>query len=514
MRHRLIVLATLLLGVSLAGCQPMAERAPSAAGNRGERPTVDPLPVQQARAYPETATGRFVSLADFEDAPGSIAGFRQVEQFSVAPGAPAADRRFVVNITRTGAAALAVTLKAGGRLVFDIPHVHDFTGYSLVSLALHSETLRDDLRVTLATDRAGWTSHRTLVRPGWNTVLIDIRRLGEAESFDVADVRKLSLAFDGADGPVTFHLDDIMIVDNRREIRPVPRSIRLLKNGLNYSLTLPHYDRAIPLAVGADGLWRLGGRQACVQLADPGAAPAGDREQLELMGTRRLGAVELLEHNPVRLRLANTWYFPTRVGEWASLAVRQIRWEYTFYADGRWVTHVRLNHPGGRPIGTVRIRLPQEVAWAGRGQARELLVRRFTGTVGQWSYLLAPPGMRRETMHRNYVSPGTIRPTLAVAGEPAPGDGDWFDETQGCYSLRARGGNCRFTIIPPPGGLLDPLFRVAGRWTGSVSVNSEGLPIREVVRLDDGAVLFAVPGLVKRPTAVEVTGKVPLLPDE
>ena len=126
MRHRLIVLATLLLGVSLAGCQPMAERAPSAAGNRGERPTVDPLPVQQARAYPETATGRFVSLADFEDAPGSIAGFRQVEQFSVAPGAPAADRRFVVNITRTGAGALEVCVPARAELVFDVPDLHDF----------------------------------------------------------------------------------------------------------------------------------------------------------------------------------------------------------------------------------------------------------------------------------------------------------------------------------------------------------------------------------------------------
>jgi len=41
-----------------------------------------------------------------------------------------------------------------------------------------------------------------------------------------------------------------------------------------------------------------------------------------------------------------------------------------------------------------------------------------------------------------------------------------------------------------------------------VSVGSEGLAIREVSPLADGSVLFVLPGLLHRPTSVEVTGEV------
>jgi len=478
-------------------------------------PRIAPLPVQQTRAYPETVTGLFLSLADFEDSPSGPRGDQQVGHFSIGPPGKGACR-FVVNITRTGAGAMEVLLHRGAELVFDVPDVHDFTGFTLLSVALYAEALRDDFRVTLATSRAEWTSHRNLVKAGWNTVLVDIQRLAQAENFDITDVRKVRFAFADAAGPVTFNVDDIMVIDNRRAVRPAPSGLKLLKSGLDYTLTLPRAEKPVRLAKSPDGLWRLGGRQALVQLAGPGVALAESGEQLALMGDRRLGAVELLEHNPGRVRLANTWYFPTRVGEWASLAVRQIRWEYTFYADARWVTHVQLNQAGGRQIGTLRIRLPQQVAWALRGVADELLVSRFAGTVGRWSYLTAPAGLRRETMLRNYVRPGRIRIRMGADGAFAPGDADHdgFDESQGCYWLAAKAGHCRFTISPPPGGLIDPLFRVAGRWTGDVRVNSEGLTIRNVVRLADGSVLFVVPGFLRRPTDVEVVGKVPLLADE
>ena len=42
-------------------------------------------------------------------------------------------------------------------------------------------------------------------------------------------------------------------------------------------------------------------------------------------------------------------------------------------------------------------------------------------------------------------------------------------------------------------------------------MNTEGLAIREVVRLADGSVLFRLPGRLTRPTKVEVRGPVPLL---
>ena len=472
-------------------------------------PQIDPLPVQQARAYPETVTGLFLSLADFEDAPDGR-GDEQVEHFAVLPDGQGG-KKFVVNITRTGAGAMEVVLPARAALAFRIPDIHDFTGYTLVSLALYSESLRDDLTVTLVTDAARWTSHRTLLMPGWNNVLIDIRRLERVVGFDVTDVQEMHIAFANAVSPVTFNLDDIMVVDNRRKLTPVPHGAALAKAGLDYTMIVPHRDKPVSIAMGSDGLWRLDAVQADVQVLPPRAVAPTAGEDLEWMGPRRLGTVDILEHNAVRIRLATTWYFPMRVGEWASLAVRQIRWEYTFYHDGRWVTHVELNNAGGQQIGSVRFLLPQRAAWAGAGVSKDRTLADLAGPVGRWSYLVAPPKLRAETLESNYIRPGTIRTAIAAADFFAPGDADrdGFDETQGCYSLKARAGHCRFTILPPEGGLIDPVVRVAGQWKGAVSVNSEGLAIRDVVRLDDGSVLFVVPGFLKRPTAVEVVGDIP-----
>jgi len=490
--------------VLVCGCEPRVDPDLEDAG-----PQIDPLPVQQARAYPETVTGMFLSLADFEDTPDGR-GDQQIEHFAVLPGG-AGERKFVVNITRTGAGAMEVVLPPRAALAFRIPDIHDFTGYTLVSLALYSESLRDDLTVTLVTDEARWTSHRTLLMPGWNNVLIDIRRLERVVGFDVTDVREMHIAFANAASPVTFNLDDVMVLDNRRKLTPVPHGADLAKAGLDYTLIVPHRDKPVALAMGSDGLWRLGDIQADVQVVGPRAVVPAAGEDLEWMGPRRLGTVNILEHNAVRIRLANTWYFPTRVGEWASLAVRQIRWEYTFYHDGRWVTHVELNNAGGQQIGSVRFLLPQRGAWADAGVSKDRTIADLAGPVGRWNCLVAPPKLRAETLESNYIRPGKIRTAIAAADFFAPGDADrdGFDETQGCYSLQARAGHCRFTILPPEGGLIDPVIRVAGRWKGDVSVNSEGLAIRDVVRLEDGSMLFVVPGFLKRPTAVEVVGDIP-----
>jgi hypothetical protein len=227
------------------------------------------------------------------------------------------------------------------------------------------------------------------------------------------------------------------------------------------------------------------------------------------MGQRRVGQVELLEHNSVRLRLANTWYFPDRAGEWASLAVRGIRWEHTFYADGRCVTQGTLNNAGGREIGSVELRAAVPAAWAGGGLAERFVLGDLVGQVGRWRYLIPPSGPGGKTVAANYLRPGRIEPAIAAEDAFAPGDAarDGFDESQGCFFLGARSGHCRFTVRPPPEGLWNPLFLVSGRWSGAVHVGSEGLTIRRVARCADGSVLFALPGLIGRATAVEVTGK-------
>ena len=92
----------------------------------------------------------------------------------------------------------------------------------------------------------------------------------------------------------------------------------------------------------------------------------------------------------------------------------------------------------------------------------------------------------------------------------APGDSDrdGFDESQGCYFVKAtKSGHCRFTIIPPAGKLVAPVFRVAGPWKDKVRVSAVGLGVQNVTVAADGSALFVLPGQIRYPMAVEVTGK-------
>ena len=500
-----ILAATILWGCDATGLGAGRQRA----AGKGRFPQPDPLPVQQVKAYPETVTGIFLPLADFEDSPDGRYGRDQVKHFSISPGSGQAACNFVVNQTRTGAGAMEITLPERRQLVFTLPYIRDFAGFSLLSMAVYSPAYRDDLQVTLTSREASWPSHRALLVPGWNTVLFDIRRLWSVKGFDTTDVRTLNIAFTDAAEGVGFNIDDIMLVNNTRVLEPVPAGMKLRREGLDYKLTIGGLAEFV-LAQGPDGLWRLERHQAVVQLAEPGQSFAGSAEEIELLGARKIGQVSVLENNSVRVRLASAWFFPSRAGEWASMAVRGIRWEYTFYGDGRWVTYVELNNAGGGQIGPVRIVLPEEVASAKDTIARELVTKDLGGPVGRWSYMSAALEETGEMLQRNYLNPGKLSVTLAAAGDAAEGDvdKDGFDESQGCYFLRARAGHCRFSIVPPPGGLLNPVFRVLGGWKGKVSVNSEGLAIRHVAQLDDGSALFVLPGLVKKPTAVEVMGEV------
>ncbi len=491
--------------------RPAITGGPMGPGAAGSAPRIDPLPVQQAKAYPETVTGLFASLADFEDVPGGPRGFQQAAAFDFHPPSPDAEREFVVNVTRTGVGALEVTLPAGCELVFRIQDVHDFTGYKVLSMALHSRALRDDATVRLVTDGASWQSGRALLRPGWNTVQFDIRRLADVPGVELAGVRELRLSFTDAAGPVWFHLDDIMVIDNARTLRPSPPGVTLHKAGLDYAIHLPGERRPTLLKQGDDGLWRLNDPRMELRLAAPGEPPPERGERVELMGSRRIGQVELLEHNAVRVRLAATWYFPSRAGQWASMAVRRVRWEYTFYADGRRVVEVRLNNAGGAEIASAELALDRAAAWAGGGVDTANVLRDFPGQVGRWRFMVPPAGDEAERIADAYLRPGRLRATLADPDARAAGDADrdGFDESRGCYVLGSRAGHCRFTIDPPAGGLIRPAFRVLGRWQGRVAVSSEGRAVRDVVRLEDGSALFVLPGRVMRPTAVEVTAAAP-----
>jgi len=244
---------------------------------------------------------------------------------------------------------------------------------------------------------------------------------------------------------------------------------------------------------------------------DPSAA-TGQGEDLRPMGQRRVGAVELLEVNPIRLRIRNTWYFPPQAGEWTDMDVRQIRWEHTFYADGRWVAGVMLNNAGGGEISAVQLIAPGPVAWSNGAISDQLRVEVFSGPVGQWALLAAPVGPAGDAFRAGFARPAEARVLLGTRGAQAAGDarGDGFDESQGCYFARAVHGNCRIELKPGDTPLVRPVVRVAGPWKGAVAGNCAGLPLRPIIKLPDG-ILALIEDAIANDAVVEFAGRVDLL---
>ena len=237
--------------------------------------------------------------------------------------------------------------------------------------------------------------------------------------------------------------------------------------------------------------------------------------------------LEILERNGIRLRLRNTWYFPVSGGEWITLGgeqgrqwslatagVRQIRWEYTFYWDGRIVTDVVINNAGGREIAGVRITAPQPAAWSDGTRGPVAEVTRLAGDVARFSFLITPAGVQKRRWESDYLQPARLRVDVGEM-DVVPGDagGDGFDESQGCYRLRARAGRCRFAVVPWRRAVAGAVVRIAGPWGPAVTADSEGLALRRLVRLEDGSVLLVVPGPIRRTRWVEVTGPVGLFGD-
>ncbi len=480
----------------MAGCRP--ETGPVGL-------TVEPLPVQQARAYPETVTGRFVSLADFEPAEtgGTPRPQAQLELFRLAGRDGAI--RYVAMPTRTGSGALAGSLNPGAWLRFN-PEFRDWRAYTLLSLAVHSPTDRDDLRIALSAGGARWVGPPLLTRAGWSTVLVDLARLDE-EGLDLRRVEAVELSFSAAERPVAFGLDDLMLVDNTRRIPGTPVGMGLVRRGLEYSLALPGWPEPITFGQDDQGLWRTAPLAPQLRLHRPGEPVATEGEDLRALGERRIGAIELLEVSPVRVRLRNTWFFPPQAGAWLDPEVRQVRWDHTFYPDGRWVMQVLLSNVGGEPVEAITLTLPQPAGWSD-GHIGPTMTAPLEGPVGAWSLLLTPATDAGSAQRANFAQPPAVGIRLGRAVRAAgDANGDGFDESQGCYRAEAVGGNVRLELAPGAVPLVRPIVLAEGPWRDDVWAQCQGLPLRPVARTDRGAIAV-VPDTLTAPALVEFTGPI------
>lgn len=472
---------------------------------------VSHAPIDPAAACPETIPGNYLWLADFEETSTRSAA-EQVRHFRVESEAEE-DRIFLVSDrAHTGEGSAKITLSPGGRLVFSRSISPSDVEFTFLSMAVYSEVFRDDLCLTVTLGGKERRFPPSLIEPGWNIVLFDIRFL-RPSGFEPSVEIKLLVEFSDAAGAMEIGLDDLMLVDNVRELAGTPEGIRVARNGLDYVLSIRGWDFPMALRQGEDGLWRLSEGRIRLQIFGEEDSLANTEEYLDLLGERKIGQIEILECNPIRIRLANRWYFPSRGGEWRSLSVQKIVWEQTFYGDGRWVTSLEMNNAGEREIRAVRLTSREPTAWSGGSITRELFEDTFSGPVRRWSALRAAKSPAGDKALRNYLLPGRVEVRLGEEGHFVSSDKnrDHFDESQACYYFRSASRHGRFAWFPPEGGERNPVFRVTGLDEGEVIVTCQGQAVHEVVRLEDASILFQLRGDFELPVEVEisVSGKFP-----
>jgi len=88
---------------------------------------------------------------------------------------------------------------------------------------------------------------------------------------------------------------------------------------------------------------------------------------------------------------------------------------------------------------------------------------------------------------------------------PGDANNDGYAENVGAYELIVSGGRVEFSIEPKENdGLMRPIVEIAGLPAGNLLVNMEGRLVEDMVRLENGHVLIALPGVIRGKTAVSV----------
>ncbi len=210
-RRLLAACSGLMLGVTLwPGCRQPPARIPSALG-----PVADRLKA----AYADLATGRFLTVADFEHG-------RHQTLFHVEP--PSSKPSISVRRSRlsTGAGSLHFALPdRHTRLVCDDQQAkgwalpRDWRGHWLLLMSLYAAQPVDHLTFAIESGQDQPTRFEQAglrLQPGWNLLRID---LGEAaQQVDLSDVRRLYWWCPQLDHPLELYLDDLILADNQQDL--------------------------------------------------------------------------------------------------------------------------------------------------------------------------------------------------------------------------------------------------------------------------------------------------------
>ena len=427
-----------------------------------------------------------------------------LDYLSILPETSSSSFQIISDQTRTGTGAMSIKLDKGSKLCYRLPESIDISHYTLLSMAVHSARPRGDLSITLTSVSGTHQVPKCCLVPGWNDVQVDLSKSKQWQNFSSEKFTGLELTFLAAGGTVKIIMDDIALSDNRTSITPVPDGLTLYKTGLNYAIHITGNKAPVLLTRHDDTLWRLDGQED-ISFAGKGGNVSS---RYKYLAKYRIGQLQLLEHNAVRVRIRNSWLFPPWPGEWHLPAVRTIIREYTWYPGGRMVTDVQLNNVCGKPVYQVDI-CSKTVAWYGKGNSNHFTERNFVGPIATWSCLSQGDGRTIGSWERNFLDPVPVQKIIADGNIFAQGDRDrdGYDESQGCYCIAGMNGHCRFRFTPPKEGMPPPAVRIIGPWTDGAIVNVEGFLVSPVVLLPDHSVIFCMPNTISRPTIVEVSGK-------
>jgi hypothetical protein len=347
-KARALLLCTLPL--LLAGClQPGGLFARP----KGLAPTMD----RMVAAYDDLASRRFQVFTDFEDpAQGTLFRMEPADT----PGAVGVSTDVAQPQTGVGSLKVSFT-RADQHLVcaaapdseWGFPR--DWSKYHLLLLSVNSPR---PLGGFIISARSGtnvemhYENPPLLLKTGWNLIRLDLGDM--AEQIDLADVRALDFRCEPLDAPADLYLDDLILVDNARDIFATPEQQPgdLFVRTAGRRLAVGAVDRfELVLSRGRIRQWydlnfdksRIRNLVGVGSLG-PDPAPVIDGQTLAgdaAAPAHWLGAGTTLETyqslvsaNPMRVMVQGEWRF-TPPNAVPSAADPYHRWVYSIYRDGR-----------------------------------------------------------------------------------------------------------------------------------------------------------------------------------
>jgi len=388
----------LLLILLLSGCALDKALPPPAVSDI-------PLPIQQAKRYPDLTTGRFLVLADMESP-------EQKNLFQLDPGGGSIKR--TRKKAATGRFGLEVELGQKNpekrKLLFTRGLPADWTDFRLLIISVWVPRPRDDFRLTLRSGQRliqKFTVPICTLRKGWNTVKVDLGLL--KEKVELLAIRAIEIQFVNAAPTDVFVLDDVMLVDNRRTIYRDPPdvpdafSVRIEGDRLHVRRGGRFEYRFGPRVSPEPGGPITGVQRHCLTAAfcladDPdarrnllggqeglGPIPAALETQtadLAWWGTRAWSQWRLLEANAVRAVVQLDWSCFDHLPQWLTGQTADLKWRYTLYRDGSIFYQLHIpTERGGRRVKQLALRLGLDETFARKTRSvmdQGIVVRKTT----------------------------------------------------------------------------------------------------------------------------------------